>query len=373
MKKSLSLVLINILILCSLTGCDFKDIDHRVFILAIGIDLDPSNSELMRVSLKAAMPTSGGESSGGSSNEKGMSDMYTLSGDSLSNILREIKSETSFEPDFSQMKLIVFGEQYAKTHNIDYNLDFFTRRRDFQDIAWVSLGVPSAKAVLTATPKEERIPGNSLFLKFGQGSESPYSYKKRLFQIYSDTITPGCSPSCSIIETKEDKLAMNKTAIISKGKLALVLNENETETLNLLTDKIRLGSLTIKLEEKGPPISISINKGSSKIKIKKTSEGDILCTITPKINATLEELDNFSGNASVLAPKFEVALKKQITALLDKLKENKVDPLQLQMLYWANDKNYMPTNDWLTDIYPNIKFEVNPHIELVHTGILRSN
>ncbi|ERI92437.1 germination protein, Ger(x)C family [Clostridiales bacterium oral taxon 876 str. F0540] len=374
MKRLISLVLINIIILYTLTGCDFKDIDRRVFILAIGIDLEPSNQELMRVSLKAALPSSGGEDGGGgSSSEKENFNLYTLSGDSMANILRRIKSETPLEPDFSHMKLIIFGEQFVKERSLDYILDFFTRRRDFQNIAWVSLGVPSAKAVLSITPKEERIPGNGLFMKFGQGSESPYSYKKRLFEMYNDTITPGSSPSCSIIETKEDKLVMNKAAVLSKGKLNLVLNEDETQILNLLTDKIHLGSLTTKLEEKGPPISMSINRGSSKIKIKKTSEGDILCTINPKINATLEELDNFSGDAPKLAPIFETILKKQITALLDKFKENKVDPLHLQMLYWSNDKDYMPKNEWITEIYPNIKFEVNPDIELIRTGTLRSN
>ncbi len=374
MKRILSIVLVNLLILCTFTGCDFKDIDRRVFILAVGIDIDSSNPELVRVSLKAAMPTSGGESGGGgSSSEKDTSTLYTLSGNSMSNILRKIKSETPLEPDFSHMKLIMFGEQYVKEHDISTVLDFFTRRRDFQNIAWITLGVPSAETVLSVTPKEERIPGNSLFMKFGQGSESPYSYKKKLFEMYNDIITPGNSPSCSIMETKNDKIVMNKAAIFSKGKLALELNENETEILNLLTDKIHLGSLNINLKEKGSPVSISINKGSSKIKVKKSNDSDILCSITPKINATLEELDGFTGEASELTPKFEADLKKQVTALLDKFKENQVDPLHLQMFYWANDKNYMPNKDWLTDIYPNIKFEINPNIELNHTGTLRSN
>lgn len=371
MKRIICCILNFILIASIFTGCDYKDIDRRMFIMAIGIDGDPLNPDFMKISVKAAMPGSIGESSGGGTPQKSSTDIYTLSGNSLSNILRTLKSETSMEPDFSQMKVIVFGEKYVEQHDIVEIEGFFIRRRDFQEMAWITLGVPSALDVLSVTPKEEKVPGNSLFMKFGQGSESPYAYKKRSHEFYSDVITPGCTPACPIIEIKDGKIVMNKAALFTKGKVTLVLSKEETQLLNLLYEKVTLGSITIDQSDKSVPLTISIDSGKSKIKIGKAkNKEDIVCTIDIKIEASLEETGGFSGELQSLAPEFEKVLRKQVMNLLNKFKENNVDPLRLEMRYWSNTRDFMPTEAWLTDILPNIKFEVNPKIKIIHGGIL---
>lgn len=372
MKNFIIAALGSIFIMISLTGCDFKDIDRRIFIVALGIDGDPNDADILKISFKAAMPGSVGETSGpGSNSQQNNTDIYTVSGNSISEILRTLKSRTSMEPDFSHMKVIIFGKEYAESHDISDIEDFFVRRRDIQEMAWICLGMPSAKEVLSIIPKEEKIPGNGFFMKFGQGSTSPYAYKTKSYEFYSDIITPGSTPSCPVMEIKDGKLNMSQIAIFSDFKLGIILNEQETQLVNLLTEGINYGSFSAQIAKKDKPLSISIDKGKSKIKLKKNPNGDeIICTINIKIDGTLELPNGFSGDFQNVTPEFEEVLNKQVTTLLDKLKKYNLDPLRLEIRYWSSSVEFTPTNAWLTDMLPNIKVVVNSNINISDAGII---
>lgn len=375
MRKNLTLLLCSIIIIFNFSGCDFKDIDKRVFIVAVGIDGDQGNPDLITMSFKAAMPGSVGEASGtGSSSQGRNTHTYTVTGSSISNILRTLKGQTSMEPDFSHMKIIIYGRDYASRHDISPIEEFLIRRRDFQDTAWVCLGAPSAKEVLSVTPNEEKVPGNGLFLKFGQGTNSPYAVKTKSYEFYNDIITPGCTPVCSIMELKEGNIIMNKAALFSEGKLSLILNKEETQLLNLLKDRIKFGTFSIIRKEEKKPISISIDNGKSKINVRKTKDGGgITCTIDIKIEGSLEEIDSFTGKDTELSPEFEEMLKKHVMTLLDKFSNSNLDPLRLEMRYWSNTLEFMPTKAWLTDMIPNINYVINPKIDIIHTGVIEED
>ncbi|GLC29983.1 Ger(x)C family spore germination protein [Clostridium omnivorum] len=372
MRKNFILLLCSIIIILNSSGCDFKDIDKRVFIVAVGIDGNQGNPDLITMSFKAAMPGSVGEGSGtGSNSQGGNTHIYTVTGSSVSNILRTLKGQTSMEPDFSHMKIIVYGRDYAGRHDISSIEEFFIRRRDFQDMAWVCLGAPTAKEVLSVTPNEEKVPGNGLFLKFGQGTDSPYAVKTKSYELYNDIITPGCTPVCSIMQLKEGNIIMNEAALFSEGKLALILSKEETQLLNLLKDRIKFGTFSIIRKEEKKPTSISVDNGKSKINVSKAKDGGgITCTIDIKIEGSLEEINLFTGKATELSPEFEEALKKQVMTLLNKFSNNNLDPLRLEMRYWSNTLEFIPTKVWLTDMIPNINYVINPKIDIIHTGVI---
>lgn len=379
MRKNL-LLAISCSLLISLAGCDFKDIDKRLFIIAIGVDEDAGDANNLTVCFKVAIPGGAGGGDSGSI-EKGESDIYTITGNSISKIFRQLKSETAREPDFSHAKMIIFGKHYSDKHNIESAVDFFMRRRDVQNMSWIAIGMPSAKEILKVKQKEEIIPGNSLFLKFGGGAESPYKHEMRLYKFYNDTITPGLTPSCSVMEAEENKIKMNKTVLFSKGKSTLILNKDETFLFNLLRKKSQYGLLDINyfdpnkplsIEEANKPLSIGIDKSKVKIKVDKNREA-VLCSIKIMIEATLEEKGTYSGNPENLAPYFEKVMHNQITNLLNKLKKNNMDPLDLEMRYWSNNKSFMPTKEWSEKIFPNIKFVVDTKISILRSGVLQAD
>jgi spore germination protein KC len=367
MKRFLAFLIIIFISASTFTGCDFKDIDKRLFIVAIGIDSDKEDPSALLLTLKAAIPTSGTTGGGGNAT----SELYKISGTSLADIFREIKTQTTFEPDFSQMKMLIFGKDFAEKNSLVSIVDFFVRRRDFQNILYITVGEPSAQKILALTPTDEKFTGNALFMKYGQGTDSPYSDKLRLFEMYRDMLTPGLTPSCSVLEIKDDKLKMEKVAIFSNGKLALELNGDESKILNLLKRKIRFSSISIAEKENTQPSGLGINKGYSKIKVSDSSEGTVVCHIDTYIDGSLEETSTESQTSEKLKSKFGAILEKRISSLLDKFKQFNVDPLQLQVEYWASNSSYEFSQSWLKDTLPNIKYDIIPHITIYSTGSIK--
>lgn len=361
MKPLISIFLSFIISLSMLTGCDFKDIDKRLFIVALGLDSDPANPKDIKVTFKAALPSQGGST--------GSDQTTTATADNLTDIFRIIKTKTGNEPDFSHMKIIIFGKGFAANKSLNDAITFFTRRRDFQMISWIAVGAPSASAILSFNPKEEMSPGSNLFMKFGEGAESQYARKQRLFEMYHQLQTPGISPSCAIIELKEDTYVMENMAVFDEnGKTKLVLGRDETKLFNILDRGIKLGSLV--LRDGDSPIGIGLEQAKGSIKLAKPYTKPVF-NIDVKARAGLEETVAADGNTEELSKKFSKLLTKQMGNLLNKLKENEVDPLEFESTYWAKNREVKFSKSWLKEEYQHAVFNVNCDVKIERTGYIK--
>jgi spore germination protein KC len=368
MKKSISFIVIALSLCCLLSGCkDFKDVDRRAFVVAIGIDVNPDNKREMQVVYKVAaanlQSSSGGDSVGG-----GESEIYTVEGESLADIFRVIKTKTFEEPDFAHMKLILFGSEFIKNNSIDPVIQFFVRRRDFQNIAYTAVGYPSAKALLSHKLKEENFAGNGLFLKFGEGAENPYGLHRRIYELYRQIVTPGISPSLPIIELKENKFVMEKICILSRGKTKLELGRDESKIFNMLTRRIPLASLSMK--EGNEEVGIGLRDVSGKIKYDGKSK-NLNFNVNIKAKALLEEVGTTYITKEDLEKRFSELLTKRTESLFIKLKENNLDPFELEIKYWSSNRDFNFNEEWLESEIPRAKFNVNCKINVVSTGSLK--
>lgn len=166
-------------------------------------------------------------------------------------------------------------------------------------------------------------------------------------------------------------MIMNSSALFSENKLSLILNKEETQLLKMIKDGLTFGSLNFTRNNDKKPVSISIDNKKAKINVRRLEGGDrIACSIDIKIEGTLEETNGFSGSVTSLSNELEIILKKQIMTLLNKLKDSNLDPFRLEMHYWSNTVDFMPTKIWLTEMLPNINFVVNPKIDIVHIGTI---
>lgn len=115
----------------------------------------------------------------------------------IAEAIRIIKAKIDKELDFGHAKLIVIGEGFAKD-GISGMLDWFSRRRDLQQVAYVGLGKPDAISILENKPKVEQIPGNYLFISFGDtGTETPlitttyfYHFRSAILEKGLDAVLP---------------------------------------------------------------------------------------------------------------------------------------------------------------------------------------
>lgn len=364
--RYLSKLLILFFILFFFTGCDFKDIDRRTFIVAVGIDSVGANGEI-EVSFKAAIPKSVG---GSGSQEGGKNfEFYTVKGNSLGETFRLLKTKMALEPDFGHMKIIVLGERYVKNNEIDDVIDFFARRRDIQLIGYVAVGSPSAKTVLNIEPQGEKTAGSALFMKFGQGTNSEYGLITMLKDVKYSATTKGMTVFCPVIEAAEGRVVLEKLALFDRFKFSMFLNRDETKLFKLLFEGVQNGYIVVDTLDSKNPLGINVNSGKGSIKLKEVND-DIICNIKVTIKGNLEEVGQYVELKEVEARAKKI-LDSRVNVLVKKLQEKGLDPLQLQVKYWANNRNYDFSDEWLENQYKKVQFKVDSNVVIERTGIFK--
>ncbi|WP_156337269.1 Ger(x)C family spore germination protein [Paenibacillus dakarensis] len=349
-------------------GCEFRDIDLRLFVVAIGVDIIPDQPELLRFNFKIAIPTGDPKSREG--------DVLIITEDS-SNIaaaIRQAKSKVDKEFDFSHCKGVLYGEAYARK-GIRKMQDWTIRRRDIQLLMHPAVAVPTAEAVLRVQPKSERITGSSLFLALSEeGTESPYITKVYSFDLARRIQEKGEDPILPVIEAANESLPdIKKVALMDKQKVKHILSPEETKWLNLLLYKDLRTNLGTNLD--GYHYEMNATNTRSKFKIIDDGHGKGRIVYTIRIKGILEEKDEeeelSSRDLTRLEKEFDKSIAEDVLHLLTKVQATKLDPLGFGLRFfgthWNNDSE---VEQW-KEMYPRIQFDVIVKTEIKSTGYTR--
>ena len=358
--RNIGLILVTVLLI---SGCGFKDIDKRLFVVSIGVDQAENSTKKYLVSLKFAIPSASKEQPNAFS-------IVSEKADSMSEAVRILKTKVDKEIDFSHAKVIVLSEKIAKSKGNAGIYYWFTRRRDVQGIAWVAIGKPSALEVLKVKPKSEQLPSNALFLALGKdGSESPYILPSLLFDFKYRLIERGIDAVLPIIEAQKDFFEINSVGLFNKGTMVLHLPPEETKLLNFLKEKEEKSS--IKVMKGKTKVVVDTQKVKSKFKIITPKNGEPYIKVDVSINGRLEETSRRVANSelSEFEKAAEKANNKEMTALLEKIQKANVDPLGFGLRYRSRHFNNDDWEEW-KKIYPVITFKVNTKVQITDTGLI---
>ncbi|MCA1039609.1 Ger(x)C family spore germination protein [Bacillus infantis] len=360
MKKRL-LPAVAVLILF-LGGCGFKDIDNRFFVVTMGIDRPEDDGDLIKVSLKLAIPTADTRS------DDSRFVVVTETSETISEAIRIIKSRVDKELDFGHLKVILLGDSLTG-ESVKREMDWFYRRRDIQKIAWIAIGKPTAEEVMKIKPPSERLASNTLFLSFDlQGSESPYTISKYLFQFYRESKSKGISPVLPVVKVKNGLLEINQADIFKDHKRALRLSKNETKTFNALKHEFEKQQITVKEQDKF--FVVSIDNYKSDIKIAENSKGAAV-EVGISVQGTIEESrsDLSKKELEVYNQLLEKEIERIVKDLLKKFQYNSLDPMGFGLAYRASHFEKEEWERW-NAIYPDIDIKVKADSKIMGTGII---
>lgn len=347
-----------------LGGCGFKDIDKRFFAVSIGVD--KGEKKRYRVSVELAIPS-------GDPKQPGDSIVFTEEADSIAAAIGIIKANADKELDFGHMNVIIIGKDLAK-ENLFTTVDWFSRRRDIQEIAWVSISASKAKDILEYHPKGEYIPSNNLLLLFGnEGTETPYVISEYLFSFWRDLAEPGIDPVLPIIKyiKGENTLEVQTSGVIRNKHLALVLNKDETMLLNLFIKQKVKSELNVTSKK----YNFTIASSKAKVKYKMNTSGSApIIDIFVSLKGNLEEKhrEHQNVNLHVYEKITNQHYKKKFEKLLTKLQKEKVDPVGFGMRYEATHlgDEKVKISEWKR-LYPQAKFNVHVTTKIDGTGIIK--
>ncbi|MBT2288203.1 Ger(x)C family spore germination protein [Paenibacillus albidus] len=365
MKRWLLAIMLLLLLLTG--GCDFKDIDRRIFVVAIGVDSGEKEGHF-KISLKLALPQ--GEIT--KMDEKVQ--ILTEESFSISEAVRRMKSRVEKELDFVHCKSIILGETLAQ-NDIRHIMDWAVRRRDLQLILHFAVGRPDALKVLQIKPQSERIPSNSLIMAMsGQGTESPFISKVFSYQLMRNIYEKGLDPILPIIEARgQDEFVINKIALFDKHRIRETLTPNETRLFNLLSRPNLRTNLPAFY--KGEMYQYYTERSTSSYRIFNHGNGEPTLRYKIKIKGILEE----SGNEDIVTQSLlkeigaagEEELRKKVHALLRKIQASHQDPLGWGLRYGARHfNNRTEMEDW-ADLYAKLRFQVDVQVNIKYSGITK--
>lgn len=348
-----------------ITGCEFRDIDLRLFVVAIGVDSIKDNPNMSRFSFKISIPI-GDPKSG---EEKSM--VITQDSSTIANAVRQLKSKVDKEVDFGHCKAILYGEDYAK-QGIEKVEDWAIRRRDIQLLLYPGMARPSAEAVLNVVPPTERIAGNSLFLALSSdGTESPFIVKTFSFDLARRMREKGKDPMIPVVEVESDTmLIINKVALLDKKKVVEILSPEETKLFNLLTRKDLRTNFPVMTA--GSAYDLNIMTTRARYKIMASAPGKEVVRYKVRVGGNIEEKDNLGDTSKREQREIEQALNKSlsedIVKLLEKIRDTGLDPLGFGLRFYSTRWNNSTEEEQWKEIYPRIRFEVKVHARIKSTG-----
>jgi Ger(x)C family germination protein len=358
---------IGIVLLLLLPGCDFKEIDLRIFVLAIGVDPGKQEGDF-KVSLKLAIPQ------GDVTKIDEKMQIITEESPSISEALRRMKSRVAKELDYSHCKSLIFGEGIAR-RDIQHVMDWAVRRRDIQLILNFGIGRPEALRVLQVKPESEYIPSNSLILAMsGQGTESPFIVSVYSFQLMRNIYEKGIDPVLPIIEVQEDnEFIINKIALLNSEKIKMVLTPNETRLYNLLSRSNLRTNLPAHSE--GIMYQYYTERSSSDYKILNSESGKATIRYHIKIKGILEESSSPDVVTHDLLRQIAKAggkeLEKDVTALLTKIQASGLDPFGWGLHYAARHFNNDTEMEVWQGLYAGLDFQVKADVNIKYSGLIQ--
>ncbi|GHH96798.1 Ger(x)C family spore germination protein [Neobacillus kokaensis] len=346
-----------------LSGCGFKDIDKRLFVVSIGVDLAKNSSKKYLISLKFAIPSA-------SKDQPNEFSIVSEKADSMSEAVRILKTKVDKEIDFSHAKVIILSEEVVKTSGNAGIYYWFPRRRDVQGIAWVAIGKPTAQDVLNVKPKSEQLPSNAIFLALGKdGSETPYIIPSLLFDFKYRLIERGIDPILPIIEAQKQIFEINSVGLFNKSHMILHLAPEETKMLNFLKSKEEKSA--IKLTKGKTTVVIDTQQVKAKYKIHTPKGKDPYIKFEVSVKGRLEETNRRVTNnqLSGYEKAAEKSLNKEFEDLLVKIQKADVDPLGFGIRYRSRHFNNDDWQQWKR-IYPKITFKVVTKVKITDTGLI---
>lgn len=369
-RKVKFLLLISILIGNSIlqTGCGFKDIDKRLFVLAIGVDQAKSEGNQYKVTLKIALP------SGSLKDSKGAMYTYlTKESSKVADAIRSLKNQVDKEFDFGHLKTIVIGKALLN-NDISEITDIFLRRRDFQRISFVAVGKPTAEKVLKTEPKSEMAASVSLFNFFSEtGVESPYIVTTYLFDLRRKMVEHGFDPVLPIIKVdkKSTKLIVDHSVILSDKVKPMELDSNQTLLYNMMRNNLKKMELLINKEDH--EYMISIDSLNSKYKILTPTNQNPVILMNVELKGIIEESDQYINSKELkqLGIHASKEIENAIRDLFVRLQEKKIDPLGFGLRYKATRLHKKDLfAKWEQELYPQLKFDVTVNVGIKSTGII---
>ncbi|MDF2653285.1 MAG: Ger(x)C family spore germination protein [Paenibacillus sp.] len=396
LKTRLSLLAI-LFLLFPITGCwDIKYLNEVAVVLAMGIDRNEDQSELIDVTVQVALPrevAGGKEGTSASTGEGPPTIIYQESGKTIFEVIRKMSKITSRRLFFAHNQAVIIGESLAK-EGVGTLFDLIDRDSELRSNFDILVAKKQkASDVLQTMTLFEKIPVREIYhtVKTNEKSlGSSYSVDVNSFinALMSDKKMP-VAGSIEIVgdrnKAKENSniatmqpeayLKLGTMAIFNKGKWVDYLNENESMGLSFIQDNITSSNITVSC---GQEENASMEIIHSKTRVKASvvnNKPKIMIKVDQKANIAESRCTSFDvfeqKNIDVLEQTTQDRVRGNMESALKKLQSDlKVDSVGFgEAVYRAAPQYWKNNKDRWHEIYPSVPVEIHVKTNIKGTGI----
>ncbi len=330
---------IKLLFLLSLlfffSACSFVEIveiDDRLIITALGIDVTDEGYEVTVQALNASGEASGNASSQGSTGVSQTTQHFSFSGQTVGDALIQIYTKTGFKPLYSQARILVLGKRAAE-EKLSQSLDFFLREYATRTDILLAVSLSTAKEVVSASFGEAVIGARELENAIKSGEYTSKSVTVPLYKFINLISGETDCAYCPVIGIEKNEFSDNMiafvygTALFYDNSLQTVINDEDTLGLMLLTNQA--GGASIPIET--PDGTFTLGIVSAKTKLTPTiREDNALFNISINLRCDIVEYEN--ADFSVISKEDIEIIKKNALAIIG----NRVQQT-LKRAFYANN------------------------------------
>ncbi|MEK3915624.1 Ger(x)C family spore germination protein [Paenibacillus sp. FSL H7-0331] len=372
-------ILVSLVILGLTAGCwDNNELDEYGYVQAVAIDR--TKDDLIQLTTLFYNPSTKMETSASAKPaEKGIN--IQTSGETIFEAIRDITKKFGRKPKWDHMRVILIGEQLAKTQNIREVLDFFSRDQEPRGTVLPLIAEGSAGDFLKIQPFIEQTIGQQY--KKMETSGSLYSAKTSSIPLYDLAIqlkSPSKTSAIPYIHKNgsQNKAEVSGVAFIKDGKLVHILEETDTEAFMMLTDKYMSGILEFpcinsakdQVQNKESFEVLSFNS-----KVTPIVEDDVVSIgVNIRIEGTVGEL-----RCSLLKTKEDVErfehtitdmVKKQLQHAISIFKRQELDAIGIgNQIYRKNPKLWKHLEPTWNKRLAQSQFQIDVDVEVLSTGM----
>ncbi|TXC92907.1 Ger(x)C family spore germination protein [Metabacillus litoralis] len=318
-RKSITLVIISILVLFS-SGCwNRRELNELAISVGEGIDRD--NEGKYQISTQIVIPGEIASKTSGAASGLPVR-IFTATEDTVFEAMRELTTKSPRPIYHSHLRVLVIGESLAK-EGIGEVLDMFSRDHEYRSDFYIVIAKDtSAENILSILTSIEKIPANNMVSSL-ETSEKTWAPTAAitLDKLIQDLVTEGKNPVLTGIEIIGDPAAgqtqknleiIKPTAYLKYSGLAVFksdkmlgwLDQDESKGYNFIMNNVKNtvtdvncpkeGKFNFEIVKSKTEVTAKVENSTPKIEIHIKSEGnvgEVQCDIDLTKQKTIEELE----------------------------------------------------------------------------------
>jgi|GEM_PF-7128059 len=289
--------------------------------------------------------------------------LFTAESKTTTGVFTSFTKQTADEIDMSQLGSVVIGDAFAKNGisdllvnlnsdpNIGTNSTLIISKKTASELLEETMNYPPyfLSSVLDQSMENGNVPLTNL-----------HTISNQYYRESQDMYIP------KMEITNEGLIVGDGVGIFKNDKLSVSLDNRETFLLKMFVDKSVYNSTYEVTTSDNIDLLAKIISNKIKSSVNNSPGVNYKFNLKVYLKEKTTKL-SVSDITNRITKEIETSLEKDLLNLLEKLKNENVDPVGIGELYRVSQRNW-EKNEFYREIYPNIKFNIEANVNIVNTG-----